>query len=429
MNGAVNLNILTGRTFSAQGDDVNNRTGILIAQAGTLNVIGDGTLAVTSNTGAAGIGRGGTGQVGKVNISSGTVKVTGDGAVGIGVVNTSSSATFGGVNITGGTVLIYQPSGVGIGGSSTTSTAGDSGAVTISGGTVITEGVSYGINSSDITFSGGNIIPYAAGKSVAVNGTPKDAGGNAVTPVYVPLANINSQKSGDITVPADGSNGKLSSDYKAPLADVAGTLLGDPYTPPVAAVSWLPGATAAGAYNHYDDIKTTGNDQPTSGLVANVANAAAEWSDTLNYNLVEPEKISLAADGGAVNLSGDPVNGVTPGKRTYTVSTNPVGYSLIATLDALLLKTTDTTGTCANKTVPALSASGALSANSWAWAVGGTSAPTSWLAPSNSLNLAASSSVNLSAQSTPLWFGALLNTSQTPCSYRNSVTITATAGT
>ncbi|MDR0955610.1 MAG: hypothetical protein LBM73_00620, partial [Candidatus Nomurabacteria bacterium] len=425
MNGAVNLNILTGRTFSVQGDDANNRTGILIAQSGALNIIGDGTLAVESNTGAAGIGGGGTGQVGKVNISSGTVKVTGDGAVGIGIVSTSSDATFDGVNISGGTVLIYQPNGVGIGAAETVTGAG---AVTISGGTVISEGENYGIKSSDITFSGGNIIPYAAGKSVAINGTPKNADGSAVTPVYVPLANINTQKFGDIIVPADGSNGKLSDDYKAPLADVAGTLLGDPYTPPVAAVIWLPGAADAGSYNHYTDIATTGNDQPADELIANVGADWAEWSNALNHNLVEPIYLKLNSNGDSISLSGDPLSGVASQSRQYSVATNESGYRLSASLSQTALKTSDASGVCLNKSVSALTATGSLTANHWAWNYGSTAAPTTWLAPTtSSLTLKSTNAPALSPQSTPLWLGAALDTTQTPCVYHQTITITATA--
>ena len=112
--------------------------GIRVYQYDTLIIRGDGSLDVSSNGYAAGIGGGYGSSCGSIIIEGGTITATGgQGAAGIG---TGSGGTSGDITITGGTVTATGgQGGAGIGGSY----QANCGNITISGGTVTATGGQY----------------------------------------------------------------------------------------------------------------------------------------------------------------------------------------------------------------------------------------------------------------------------------------------
>ena len=190
VTGTVNLILMNGCKLTAsEGIEVNEGNTIRIYRQtrneGTTTTPGE--LVATGVDSVAGIGGGGAGTGGDIEINGGTITATG-GRLGAGIGG-GAAGDGGNIRINGGTVTATSPRyGAGIGGGAT---GGEGGNITINGGTVTATSTGYGAGigggatggeGGNIRINGGTVIArglhgagigggnYGAGGNIEING-------------------------------------------------------------------------------------------------------------------------------------------------------------------------------------------------------------------------------------------------------------------
>ena len=194
------INRLTSAYTNTGSTPKKNNAALSVPAGNTVTIDGTGTLYANGGAFGAGIGGGGDSDTsatyGTINIKSGTIYAQGTAAAGIGGGGTGSGGTVnitgGVVNATGGDASDEKAGAAGIGGMNS---AADSGTVKISGGAKVTAkgslfggaGIGGGYSSPngivEISGDGTKVIAYGGGGGAGIGGGSFGLGGGGTVKI------------------------------------------------------------------------------------------------------------------------------------------------------------------------------------------------------------------------------------------------------
>jgi hypothetical protein len=445
---------------AAIGGNVNENSGVInITENASVEASVAGSGAAIGAGGRSGDNSNGN-TAGVITINTtGTVNAASNSVSASGYANTYGGATIGGasasgtgtvnggytVNIINGTVICTPPDSTyrqnvpSIGAAGTANPGG--GTINITGGVVIAPngiGNVYGSKTGGtqprIKLTGGNIFtgdtPNIYPQPTSDGAVP--AAANSVYPVYV--QNEIQGSSGDNESTIDSVLTTKNNVYTANLVDLTSATYGSVTAKPISGVIYLPCTTAGQGHNGIT-ITPDSPGEPIYPLQTLVVNQVMIYEDALaaDENIIGTVSLTLAVNTNDIDIGTLNYTGTDWGAANVeaTVITDSVtGWRLSFT-------TPNSSMTCAtdpSAEIPTTASEGALLGHSWGYNTFGSgitpSSASSFKGIAANTNNAVSNGTtptDASGVQTNLWFAARAGAQTLPCSYSNTVTLTAVA--